>query len=205
MVRMLVADLLAAMVAVSVLVCNHYADDRPFLRPAPSLRSALESRFRTRGYWRHGWPLVCLERSGRILDYGHPGDPDVPTLYRPMRYAPIPRIPQPGAAGETWDLNAGALIIDLLVGLAIVLSTAYATRRWLRTEMKWFQVSLLSLLMLPMVLVLLCLFGEPPGLVASVLLTAFFWLGILCTVYATGRVTFALGGRGLRTLGDGFP
>jgi len=121
-----------------------------------------------------------------------------------MRLVPIPRIPQPGAAGETWDLNAGALIIDLLVGLAIVLSTAYATRRWLRTGMKWFQVSLLSLLMLPAVLVLVCLFAEPPGLVSRLILAGFFWLGILCTVYVTGRVIFALGGRGLRTLGDGY-
>jgi hypothetical protein len=194
MVRMMVADLLAAMVAVSVLVCNHYGDDRPFLRPTarPPVSRGMAIPYE-RGSWRHGWPLVCLERSGQILNYRPPAaDPEYANYYSPMRYAPIPRIPQPGATGETWDLNAGALIIDLLVGLAIVLSTAYATRRWLRTEMKWFQVSLLSLLMLPAVFVLVCLFAEPPGLVPGLLLAAFFWLGMSCTVYVTGVVIFGL-------------
>ena len=164
MVRMLAADFVLAMVAVALLVCNIRGDHAVFLPIGGG--SVLPWADRPR--WDHGWPLLCLERYGPVVGAWQ----DMEGLVRDE----IPRFPLRVSAKEDWTFNVTALAIDVLVGLAMLGSTAYATRRWLQTGMRPFQVSLLSLLTLLIVPAFVYLFSELPGILPHVLLAAFLWL-----------------------------
>ena len=181
MVRMLAADFVLAMVAVALLVCNIRGDHAAFL---PMIVEMDEFPLPWTDAWRwdHGWPLLCLERYGPVVGAWQ----DMEGLVRDE----IPRFPLRVSAKEDWTFNVTALAIDVLVGLAMLGSTAYATRRWLQTGMRPFQVSLLSLLTLLIVPAFVYLFSELPGILPHVLLAAFLWLGIVCTLFVV-MVLFA--------------
>ena len=173
MVRMLAADLLLAMVTVALLVCNIRGDHAVFL----PIISGSVLPWADRSRWDHGWPLLCLKRYGPVVGERQTMDGTVAV------YGEIPRFPLCGSIKENWTFNVTALTIDVLVGLVILGSTAYATRRWLQTGMRPFQVSLLSLLTLLVVPAFVYLFSELPGILPHLLLAAFLWLGIVCTLF----------------------
>ena len=174
MVRMLAADLLLAMVTVALLVCNIRGDHAVFL-PMVGGMDKPGLLWANRPRWQHGWPLACLERCGAIVDTYWVGD----GTFEITEYAEITR----ARTGEHWTFNVTALTIDVLVALVMLGSTAYATRRWLQTGMRLFQVSLLTLLTLLVVPAFVYLFSELPGMLPHLLLAAFLWLGIVCTLF----------------------
>ncbi|MHC4176320.1 MAG: hypothetical protein ACYSWU_02370, partial [Planctomycetota bacterium] len=139
MVRTLAADLLLAMVAVALLVCNLRGDHAAFL-PVVVERDEYELPWADAWRWDHGWPLLCLQRRGPTVGTRWFIDSELPV------YGEIPRFPLRVSAKEDWTFNVIALSIDALVGLVMLGSTAYATRWWLQTGIRPFQVSLLSVL-----------------------------------------------------------